>query len=213
MNCRRGLPRYEELVNTGVVLDAETTSRPVTVSLFDFETMISPGVLIYPGRKAVMVPIREQYARELLSLTKEQPSFLADREAVLRLERAYFLAPGRHRLLSRGTIIVFYASSKRCEAVATGRVTFSGTMTKRQAVLNLCRQGVLTEEEIERKSNRHDEIGAFTFDNLAVFRKGIAYRELKRLDCIGGANLVTAQELPHDKLRLIVERAFDSGTS
>ena len=207
------LPRYEELVNTGVVLDAETTSRPVTVSLFDFETMISPGVLIYPGRKAVMVPIREQYARELLSLTKGQPSFLADREAVLRLERAYFLAPGRHRLLSRGTVIVFYASSKRCEAVATGRVTFSGTMTKRQAVLNLCRQGVLTEEEIERKSNRHDEIGAFTFDNLAVFRKGIAYRELKRLDCIGGANLVTAQELPHDKLRLIVERAFDSGTS
>ena len=159
-----------------------------------------------------MVPARERYARELLSLTEGQPSFLSDREAVLRLERAYFLAAGRHRLLSRGTIIVFYASGKQGEAVATGRVTFSGTMTKRQAVLNLCRQGVLTEKEIERRSNQRDEVGAFTFDNLAVFRKAIAYPELKRLGCIGGANLVTAQALPYDKLRLIVERAFDSET-
>ena len=93
------------------------------------------------------------------------------------------------------------------------RVTFSGNLTKRQAVLNLSRQGVLTEEEIERKTNHRDEVGTFTFDNLIVFRNGIPHRELKRLDCIGGANLVTAQRLEHDKLRLIVDRVFDLGTS
>ena len=85
----RDLPRYEELVDTGVVLDAEKTVRPVALSLFDFETVISPGALIGP----------------------------------LRLERAYFLAAGRHGLLARGTIVVFYASRKRCEAVAMARVT------------------------------------------------------------------------------------------
>ena len=37
---------------------------------------------------------------------------------------------------------------------------------------------------------------------------GVRYGELKTLGCIGGANLVSAQELPYDKLRLIVERAF-----
>ena len=88
------------------------------------------------------------------------------------------------------------------------RVTFSGTLTKGQAVLNLGRQGVLTEEEIQRRSNQRDEIGAFTFDNLVVFPNQVAYGELKTLGCIGGANLVSAQELPYDKLRLIVERAF-----
>ena len=41
-----------------------------------------------------------------------------------------------------------------------------------------------------------------------MFPNQIPYEELKTLGCIGGANLVSAQELPYDKLRLIVERAF-----
>lgn len=202
------LHRCEELVNTGVVLDAEKTVSPFIVPLFEFETLISPGALICPGRSAVMVPVRERYAQQLLSLAEEQPSFLPEREAVLSLERAYFLAAGRHRLLSRGTLVVFYASRKRQGAVAMGRVTFSGTLTKREAVLNLRRQGVLTEEEIDQRSNQRDEVGAFVFDNLVVFPEVISYENLKRLGCIGGANLVTAQKLSYDKLHLIVERAF-----
>ena len=202
------LPQYAELVNTGVVLDAETRGRTVAISLFDFETVISPGVLICPGRDAMMVPVRERYARQLLSLTEDQPSFLAERETVLRLERAYFLAAGKHRRLPRGTVVVFYASGERREAVAIARVTFSGTLTKKEAVLNLGRQGVLTEEEIQQKSNQRDQVGAFTFDNLVVFREGIPYLELKRLDCIDGANLVTVQKLPYEKLLLVAELAF-----
>lgn len=201
-------PRYDEVINTGVVLDAEKTVSSLTVPLFEFETLVSPGALICPGRNAVMVPVQGRYARQLLSLAEDQPSFLAEREAVLRLERAYFLAAGRHHLLSRGTLVVFYASRDRQEAVAMARVTFSGTLTKKQAVLNLSRQGVLTEEEIEQRSNQQDEIGTFTFDNLILFRNAIPYRELRRLGCIGGANLVTAQKLRYDRLRLVVERAF-----
>ena len=201
-------PQYAELVNTGVVLDAETRGRTVAISLFDFETVISPGVLICPRRDAMMVPVRERYARQLLSLTEDQPSFFAERETVLRLERAYFLAAGKHRRLPRGTVVVFYASGERREAVAIARVTFSGTLTKKEAVLNLGRQGVLTEEEIQQKSNQRDQVGAFTFDNLVVFREGIPYSELKRLDCIDGANLVTVQKLPYEKLLLVAELAF-----
>ena len=202
------LPRYEELVNTGVVLNTENAVPPLTVSLFDFETLISPGAVICQGRGGAMVPVQERYARQLLSLAEGQRSFLAEREAVLHLERAYFLAAGRHRLLPQGTLVVFYASRKRREAVAMARVTFSGTLKKGQAVLNLGRQGVLTAEEMQKRSNQRDEIGAFTFDNLVVFPNQVAYGELKTLGCIGGANLVSAQELPYDKLRLIVERAF-----
>ena len=155
-----------------------------------------------------MVPVQERYVRQLLPLADDQPSFLAQREVVLRLERTYFLAAGRHRLFQRGTLVVFYASRERREAVAIARVTFSGTLTKIQAVLNLRRQGVLTEEEIDQKSNERDEIAAFTFDNLIIFRNAIPYRELKQLGCIEGANLVTAQKLPYDKLCRLAERAF-----
>ena len=209
----RDLPRYEELVNTGVVLDAEGTGRPLAVSLFDFETVISPGALVSRGRVGVMVPVREPYARQLLPLRESQRTLLAERETVPRLERAYFLAAGKHRLFPRGTIVVFYASQERREAVAMARVTFSDTLTKRQAVLNLGRQGVLTAEEIGQRAGPQGEVAGFTFDNLMVFRKGIPHHELKQLGCIGGANLVTAQRLPYAKLRLVVERALDVGPS
>jgi predicted nucleic acid-binding protein/ribosomal protein S18 acetylase RimI-like enzyme len=209
----RDLLRYDEMVDTGVLLDSKKIPQPIAVSLFEFETIISPGALICPGRSAVMVPVQERYAHQLLSLTRSQGSLLADREAVLRLERAYFLAAGKHRLFPRGTIVVFYASRTRCEAVAMARVTFSDTLTKKEAALNLCRQGVLSEEEIDQRSDRRDEVATFTFDNLMPFPKGIPHRELRRLGCIGGANLVTAQKLPYDKLLLVVERAFDMEAS
>lgn len=209
----RDLPQYEELINTGVVLEAERAGRPSAVSLFDFETVISPGALISRGRIGVMVPVRESYARQLLPLPESQGSLLAKKETVLRLERAYFLAAGKHKLFPRGTIVVFYASQERREAVAMARVTFSDTLTKGQAALKLARQGVLTAEEIEQRASPEGEVASFTFDNLMVFRKGIPYRELKQLDCIGGANLVTAQELPYEKLRLVVDRAVDLESS
>lgn len=52
----RDLPQYEELINTGVVLEVEGI-RPLSISLFDFETLISPGALIPCGRIGVMVPV------------------------------------------------------------------------------------------------------------------------------------------------------------
>ena len=72
------LPRYEELVNTGVVLDAEKTVPPLTVSFFDFETLISPGAMICRGRGGAMVPVQERYARQLLSLGR-RPAFIPGR--------------------------------------------------------------------------------------------------------------------------------------
>ena len=160
----------------------------------------------------MMVPIRQRYARELLPLVEEQRSFLPQGEATLRLERAYFLAAGRERLLARGTPVVFYASGERRQAVAIARATFAGTVTKVEAVLKLGRQGVLSEGEIGQKANRRGQVGVFTFDNVVAFPERIAYRSLIEMGCIDGANLVTVQRLRHDKLRLIVERAFALAT-
>lgn len=204
----RKMPNHEELVNTGVFLREKAAGRKLTASLFDFETLISPGKLIGSGRSAVMVPIREEYATELFATPVSQVP-LFPKEAALRLERAYFSGAGGHGLLSRGRIAVFYVSRKRKEAVAAARITFSGSLTKTQAVLNLGRQGVLTEQEIRQRANSRGEITAFTFDNGIIFPQCIAYRELKEMGCIGGANLVTAQELSHESLCRIVERAFE----
>ena len=202
------MPRYDELANTGVLLDKKADDRRSTISLFDFETLISPGALICPGRTAVMIPIRPAYADELLPSTVRQISALPGKEATLRLERAYF-SGGRLDLLTPGKIAVFYISRGRQEAVAAARITFSGNMTKTQAVLNLGRQGVLTEEEIHQTASSKGEVTAFTFDNVMTFSQYIAYPDLKEMGCVGPANLVTAEELTHDSLCRIVERAFE----
>ncbi len=202
------MPRHSQLSEASIALTSTEDRRSRTITLFDFETLIAPGAVLFPGRPAIMVPIRERYANDLLPFIGRQRSFLPGKEAGLCLERAYFLAAGKHALLPRGMLVVFYVSRGRHEAVALARVTFSDTMTKTQATMNLGRQGVLTEDEIHQRVNSKNEIAAFTFDNLLVFRNAVDFQELKRIGSVSGSNLVTAQELPYWAVRDIVERAF-----
>ena len=200
------MPSWNTISDTGIVMESNEDSR--TISPFNFETLASPCALFYPGRTAVIVPIQEGYASKLLPIAQEQKSFLPRREAEFRLERAYFLAAGKHTLLPKGTIVVFYVSHPRKEAIALARVTLSDTMTKMQAILHLGR-GVLTDDELDRRKNDRDEVAVFMFDNVLLFQKNIAYGELKRAGCVGGANLVTVQSLSHQKLRWVAGRAFE----
>ena len=112
-------------------------------------------------------------------------------------------------MLKRGTIIVFYISGQQKGAVALARATFSDKLTTTQAVLNLRRQGVLSEEEISQQANRQSELTATTFDNLFLFPRSISFQSLKQMGCVGRANLVTTQQLSHEAILAIVARTFD----
>ena len=204
------MPTYTEMMKTGIVLGREDGLPSITLSLFDFETFISPGYLVGAGREAVIVPIRESYSDELLPPTRRQGLLFSQNEADFRLERAYFLQAGMHKRIPRGTVVVFYVSHTRKQAVALGRVTFSGTLTRTQALLNLTRQGVLTEAEIHQRANERDEIAVFTFDNVLAFRHSIDFRKLKDMGCVDRTNLVTAQAISHKSFGRIVGEAFPS---
>ncbi len=202
------MPSHAELVNTGIVLSREEASMR-TMSLFDFETFISPGMLIGRDRNSVIVPIKEAYAEELLPVKiREQGLLFSHRDAAFRLERAYFLSAGKHAVLPHGTLIVFYVSGDLGQAVASARVTFSDTTTAAWAASHLSRQGVLAEEELHERANDRGKITTFTFDNLVAFPRRIDFRELKQMGCVGGANLVTAQRISNESLGRIVERSF-----
>ena len=92
--------------------------------------------------------------------------------------------------------------------MALARATFCDKLTSTQAVLNLERQGVLSEREIGKLASKNGEVAAMTFDNLLPFRRSVSYRELKRMGCVGGANLVTAQRLSPEALLRIVARGM-----
>ena len=201
------MPTHEEMINTGIVLGRSDALPSFTMTLFNFETFISPGYLIGPGRSAVIVPIKKRYSDELLPQTRSEGVFWQS-ESSLRLERVYYLRAGMHRLFPRGMIVVFYASGDRGQAVALGRVTFSETITKTQAATNLTRQGVLTEYEIGQRANDRNEITVFTFDNVLEFPVSIDFKKLKQMGCVSRANLRTAQRLPAEALARVVTEGF-----
>jgi GNAT superfamily N-acetyltransferase/predicted nucleic acid-binding protein len=205
------LPSYRELHNSGLVLKAPSTTLPVVAPLFDFETMISPGFVLAPGREAVLVPIRETYAGGLIGLNPAQLSFLPSPEAFLRLEKAYFMAPGRHQLFVKGTLIIFYVSGAnrgRKEAIGVARTTFADTIAVEQAKISLARQGVLPENDLRERAGKSGKLTAFTFDNFLAFPNPVPYSTLKDLNCIGAANLVTAEKLSFQKVEKILSKAF-----
>ena len=203
------MPSYEEMKNTGIVLGRDGHLPSSTLSLFDYEIFISPGYLLGYGRGAEIVPIRGTYSDELLPPTRRQGLLFSQNEAAFRLERSYFLRAGMHKRLRRGTIVVFYVSRPRHQAVALGRVTFSATLTA-TALLNMTRQGVLTEDEIQQRTNDRDEIAVFTFDNILPFAHSVDFQKLKDMGCVDGANLVTAKAISGELLGRIVGEAFGS---
>lgn len=202
------MARYDELVNTGVVLSRRRLGEAWTMSLFDFETFISPGLLVAPDRGAVIIPIDESYANELLPEARDQKSFVFRHDSSCRLERAYFRKANTHRITPPGTIIVFYVSGRRNCAVALARVTYCQTVTTMQAAANLIRQGVLSETELKERADTSDRVTAVTFDNVLTFPHYVSYARLKDMGCVGGANLVTSQTIGNDELGRIVVAAF-----
>ena len=206
------MPSWRELTGSGVEVGAANAAGN-RIPLFDFETLVSPGLLLPVGRPGAVVPIQPGYAAQLLPPTVKQPSLLPGREAALRLERAYFFSAGRHELVSRGTIVVFYISDPRMEAAAVARATFSATLSKEEAVATLSRQGVLSPEDIGARADNRGQVTAFTFDSLVGIPRPVSYSELKRLGCVGPANFVAAEAISHEQLLRIVLAGLGESSS
>lgn len=199
---------YNEIANTGLTLDTPRGSR--VVSEFDFETAFGPGVLALCGRTAVVVPIRLDYAESLFPEVNRQGVLLPNPEATLRLERAYFMRPGRPVRFSKGDVVIFYVSGTgpgRGEAIALARVTFAGVLTIDQAEMMTIRQGALNRRDLEERASK-GKVYVFTFDNLMRLPNRLSFRELKELGCVSKANLVTSERLAPEGFQRLMARAI-----
>lgn len=193
------------------ITDTKTNSQ-WKVSTFDFETLVSPGILLYPGREGILVPIRPSYAADLDIINPLQMSLLPKKEASLYIEKAYFRKNSGHRNYKSGMIVVFYVSKTSSDsksAVGCGRVTFSGALTVDEIIGKLSRQGVLSREKLTSLSGKSGIIHAYTYDNFNALPKRVERSELLKLGAIGGANLVTAEKLSFEKLSQILQVAFE----
>lgn len=196
------LPSNAEIENTGILLTIGS-SRGV-FSLFDLETILSPLIILTPGRSSFIVPIREKFAH-LLNVEVQMP-LLPEPQGVLRAERAYFASVQAVRKLHRGAIVIFYVSGSnkgRKEAVGICRVTACGVFPLEIALTKFKTQGVYRDEEIHAVG---EQVGVFSFDRFTKFRNPIPYKQLVSMGCVGGANLVSTQRIDYEQLTAIIRK-------
>jgi GNAT superfamily N-acetyltransferase len=202
-------PSNAEGTTTGILLSKRSQSSKRAIDLFAFESELSPLLLLLPDRTAVLVPIRDKQASELLPMVQIQCS-LFGKEALVHIERAYFGSLAAKNTFVRGGLVIFYVSGAergRGEAVGIGRITSVGSGSPTQLHLDLLRQGVLSVDDLSRMSRKSNAIHYFTFDAFKKFERGVPFKELKEIGCVGPANLITSQPLEFDKLVMLLKRS------
>jgi hypothetical protein len=157
------------------------------------------------------VPIQEVYANELLNLDVAQKSLLPSNEALLRLEKAYFGKAGFEKTFASLGLVIFYISGTNNglkAAVGLARVTFAGKRPASGVKEELSRLGVLDAGKLASLTDKTGNIALFTFDNFVRFPSMVTYQELKKMNCVSGANLVSSQKLNYEQLAKIVDAGF-----
>ena len=205
------LPKYRDLVNTGIRVQEKTNIHSNCISLFNFESIISPGVILHNERNCLLIPIKESYANDLLGCENRQLSWIPSKSNSLLLEKAYFKSIRMSSYFKKGGLIAFYVSGKksRQEIIGTARITYTDILKIEQVDLAIHRQGVLSKKDLQKLINKQGKLHTFTFDNFKEFPYEISFKKAKEIGLISGANLVTVEELSFQQLNLLLKTAYN----
>jgi len=208
------LPDTLPITSAGNEIDIQTPKGTTArINAAVLEDLLSPTLLVWPGRDGVIVPITRAYADELLG-TAIQPNlaFIANRDAAFLSLRGYVNTPQAAKKMRAGAPIIFYESKRknngRGAAVAVARVVNSILVPKSQ--LNPKSDKRLVIDNADGFSASGDVL-LTTFDNLMTFPTPVAFDTLKRFDAVGPTNLVSAVSLSSEKIDSILTCGWSSG--
>lgn len=192
------MPTTEQFENTGILLKLKD-NMIATIKLFDFETLLSPVIVISSKRDSILVPIRPDYSEDLLCNISKQLSFLPQQEVSFHLEKAYFRSYRGSKIFKRGGLILFYESrfkGGKQALIGSARVTYTDIIAVDKAIMELSRQGVLAEKKLHdiANKNKSKKLHAFTFDNFIEFSNMITLETL-RAKIIGRHPLISPFQL------------------
>lgn len=183
----------------------------VYVPLTLLESKLSPVLFCLPNRPAVLTPVRRDYSEHLFGHLPQQ-SLLPRARVSLYKERHYISGKKTLKHFKRGTLILFYESSKNgglSAVVAIARVVHA----------------YLRPVELMKKSDLDpsvffgpdlEEIGSSpiktvtVFDNLIRFKSPVELKALRELGCGKPHELLTTQAIDDSQLCEIVSRGLDA---
>jgi hypothetical protein len=182
--------------------------KPWLGSVDDLEGLLSPILLMYPGRTAAVVPIRGRFAEDLFGHLQQSKLFALP-VAAFRRERIYYTASHNYRLFARGNVLMFYESGKtgRQAIVAVARSLGARTIEKSQVSTNTLSRGVLDKSEIEKIGNK-STVTAVSFDNVMMFPKPVTLDQLRANSWVPGHNFVTTCEIESTTAERIVHLGY-----
>ena len=204
------LPSNKELENTGIFI-TDSSNRSQAFSWFDFETIIGPRFVLTADRDCILIPIRENYAHDLIGNITKQMSLLSSNDKTFLLEKAYFRSPKRVSIFKKGGIIAFYVSGHKSiqEIVGFARITYSDVVNIDEATVKVNRQGVLSRNELSDLADESGRLHVFTFDNFLEFDRKVPFAKAKELGLISDANLVSPERIDLKQLEILIGEAFN----
>lgn len=190
--------------NSPAVKLATPQGSDTKLSLFELETLLSPTVLAFSKRNAVIVPITRSFAADLLG-TDRQYSLLDVPEAMFLSRRTYFNTTRAARAMIRGAAIAFYESGKhggQQAIVALGRIVDVTSIPVSNVPEALQRGAVVDDLSKLTSAGR---VLATTFDNLIALKNPVPLKKLREIGCVTGANFVSATPVSASHLKAIVD--------
>ena len=196
--------------NSSILLSvADGSEQEVRVDWSAMERALAPAVIAFPGRSAVVIPIRHHYASALLG---GDPQLLLWGLPTVQLSfrRTYFGTSRARNIVYPNQPILFYESigrGGRGAVVAVACVVDTVIYPKGQVPPEQIRRGVVDDPDV---LNVEDSILAITFDNTMLFPRPVGLALLRTLGVLGPHNLQSPTLVSNEVLCSILEHAWGS---
>lgn len=176
-----------------------------TASLSDLESMLTPGLLLLPGRPIAVVPIRRAWANDLIG--SSQLGLFPKPEAAFRSRRVYFASVANQYNLVRGRPIILYESGKgggSGAAIAIARVSRAEVFSKTHAPESLLRAAVVRGSQLTQLV-KGATVLAVWFDNIMRFERPVSFQRMESLGMDDKTKLVKSHLLKFETAVQIVD--------
>jgi len=202
------IPAYRNVDQQIQVLTPDGNKTHVTLDVL--ESLLSPALLCLPGRPAVITPVQRNFSEPLLGHSR-QGSLLPHSTVSLFQNRHYLSSHRTLRHFKRGTLILFYESTKqkgRGEIVAIARVRQAYLKPNDSLETSDLEQSVLNMNNITSigKSNMKT---VTVFDNIFPLPNPVPLKTLKRIGCGRPNDLITTHPVTNVQLLDILREAFN----
>lgn len=179
------------------------------VTLDTLETLLAPALLCLPGRPAVITPIQKNYAAHLLG-DRTQASLLPNTTSSLYHDRHYLSGAKNLRHFKKGTLILFYESTKhhgRAAIIAIARVQEAYLKHADTIGDGDLEQSVLTKKSVQEIGKSKMKT-VTVFDNIFLLPHPVSLASLGKLGCGDPNQLISTRPVSDSQLQAILAEGF-----